>query len=180
MIHKSILKINLVISVIIFAIVCSIAVFSFLINSNPSSVFAKTPPNCFDANLTGKSEVPSKSTKAVGFVELNAVNGNNGMTYKINVTNMEKATSVHLHQGKVGENGPSMVILFKTDFPSTKTDGFLSAGNITSVNLEKQSPVTNFKDLINMINNRDVYIHVHTVANPVGEIRGQLLPCNVK
>lgn len=46
------------------------------------------------------------------------------MTYKINVTNMEKATSVHLHPGKVGENGPSMVILFKTDFPSTKTNGF--------------------------------------------------------
>jgi CHRD domain-containing protein len=178
MTNKTILKVNLVISVLIFAIICSTYVFSFLISSN-LFVFAKISPNCFDAKLTGKDEVPSKDTKATGFVELNANNGNNSMSYKINVTNIEKATSVHLHEGKVGENGPSMVILYNTGFPSAITNGVLSSGNITSANLENQSPVTNFKDLMNLMNNGEVYIHVHTEANPTGEIRGQLLPCSV-
>src|SRR5919112_901751 len=149
--NKTILKVNLVISFLIFAIICNPSTFSFLFSSNPySSVFAKTPSNCFDAKLTGENEVPSKKTKATGFVELNANNGNNN----------------------------SMMILYKTDFPSAITNGVLSSGNITSANLENQSPVRNLKDLINLMNNGEVYVHVHTVANPAGEIRGQLLPCN--
>ncbi|MER5174984.1 MAG: CHRD domain-containing protein [Candidatus Nitrosocosmicus sp.] len=179
MTNKTILKVNLVISVLIFTIVCSTSALSFLMSSNPS-IFAKIQKNCFDAKLTGKSEVPPKDTKATGFVQLNANEGNNSMSYKINVTNIEKATSVHLHQGKVGENGPSMVIPFKTDFPSPITNGVLSGGNFTSANLENQSPVKNLKDLINMMNNGDVYVHVHTEANPAGEIRGQLLSCDAK
>ena len=31
---------------------------------------------------------------------------------------MEKVTAAHIHQGKVGENGPVVVTLFKTDSPS--------------------------------------------------------------
>ena len=70
-----------------------------------------------------------------------------------------------------------MIILYKTDFPSAITNGVLSSGNITYENLENQSPVTNLKDLINLMINGDVYVHVHTETNPAGEIRGQLLPC---
>ena len=69
---------------------------------------------------------------------------------------ISKSYFLHLHQGKVGENGPSIVILFKTDFPSPITNRVLSRGNITSANLENQSPVKNLKDLINMMNNGDV------------------------
>jgi hypothetical protein len=169
-------KVNLVISVLIFIIIYSLSTFSFLFSSNPSSIFAEQS-NCFYAKLTGKDEVPSKDTQATGFVELIANNGNSSMSYTINVTNIEKATSVHLHEGKVGENGISMIILYKTDFPSAITNGVLSSGNITYANLENQSPVTNLKDLINLMINGDVYVHVHTEANPAGEIRGQLLPC---
>ena len=70
-----------------------------------------------------------------------------------------------------------MIILYKTDFPSAITNGVLSSGNITYENLENQSPVTNLKDLINLMINGDVYVHVHTETNPAGEIRGPLLPC---
>ena len=92
MTNKTILKINLVISVLIFTIVCSTPAPSFLMSSNPS-IFAKIQKNCFDSKLTGKSEVPPKDTKATGFVQLNANEGNNSMRYKINVSNIEKATS---------------------------------------------------------------------------------------
>jgi hypothetical protein len=177
MTNKATLKVTLVVSILIFAaVIASSSYFSYLNNSN-SFVFAEQS-KCFNAKLTGKDEVPSKNTRATGFVELIANNGNNGMSYKINVTNIEKAKSVHMHEGKVGENGIGMMILYKTDFPSAITNGVLSSGNITSGNLENQSPVTNLKDLINLMNNGEVYVHVHTEANPAGEIRGQLLPCN--
>jgi hypothetical protein len=176
MTNKATLKVTLVVSILIFAAVIAYSsYFSYLNNSN-SFVFAEQS-KCFNAKLTGKDEVPSKNTKATGFVEFNA-NGNSSMSYKINVTNIEKAKSVHIHEGKVGENGISMMIVYKTDFPSATTNGVLSSGNITSENLENQSPVTNLKDLINLMNNGEVYVHIHTEANPAGEIRGQLLPCN--
>jgi hypothetical protein len=177
---KITLKVTAVMIVLSFATVFIASGFSTSIGPSISSVaFATIQTNCFDAKLTGKDEVPPKDTKATGFVELNVNNRTNSISYKINVTNIEKATSVHIHIGKVGENGLSMVILSKTNFPSAITNGVLSVGNITSANLENQSPVTNIKDLINLIDNGEVYVHVHTVANPSGEIRGQLLPCSV-
>jgi hypothetical protein len=39
---------------------------------------------------------------------------------------MEKVTAAHIHKGKVGENGPVIVTLFKTDSPSATTNGTLS------------------------------------------------------
>ncbi len=177
---KTTLKVTVVMTVLSFATFFIASCFSSLMGpSTSSAAFATRQTNCFDAKLTGKDEVPLKNTKATGFVELNANNRTNSISYKINVTNIEKATSVHIHIGTAGENGLSMVILSKTNFPSAITNGVLSAGNITSANLEKQSPVTNLKYLINLMNNGEVYVHVHTEANPAGEIRGQLVLCSV-
>lgn len=72
--------------------------FSFLVSFTPP-VFAKQS-NCFYANLAGKNEVPPKDANATGFVELNNT-GNNGMSYEINVIDIKKVTSVHIHDGKV-------------------------------------------------------------------------------
>lgn len=172
------LKVTLVISILIFAAIFSFSShFSSLINSN-SSVFAQQS-NCFYAKLTGKDEVPSKDTNATGFVELNA-SGNNSMSYKINVTDIKKVTSVHIHRGITGENGPSIIILFKTNSPAPVTNGVLSTGNITSADLEQQAGIKNLHDFINLINKGEVYVHVHTGANPQGEIRGDLISCNME
>jgi CHRD domain len=47
-------------------------------------------------------------------------------------------------------------------------------GTITSAKLEGPLTGKHLTDLINMINNRDAYVNVHTQANPKGEIRGQM------
>jgi hypothetical protein len=85
--------------------------------------------------ITGKDEVPPKDAKASGVAEFTAT-GANSMSYKVTVNNMEKVTAAHIHQGKVGENGPVVGILFKTDSSSATTIGDLSQGTVTSDKFE--------------------------------------------
>ena len=169
-----ILKITGIISVLAFATIASVFGFTSLKGtSNNLFVYAQKQGQFFDAKLIGKDEVPSKDTKATGTAEF-TVNGANSARYNITVNNMEKVTAAHIHKGKIGENGPVVVTLFKTDSPSATTNGILSQGTITSATLEGPLAGKQLSDLISMINNGEAYVNVHTEANPKGEIRGQL------
>jgi hypothetical protein len=138
--------------------------------------FAQTQPTYFDAKLTGKDEVPPKDTKATGTAGFNLVDNGNTLSYSVNVTDTQKVTAAHIHQGKAGANGPVVVTLFKTDTPSATTSGTLSKGNITSTSLEGPLAGKKLTDLISIIKDGNAYVNVHTEANPKGEIRGQLSP----
>ena len=59
------------------------------------------------------------------------------MTYKVDIKDIDKITMAHIHQGKIGENGPVIATLFK-DFPTPTgpKNGLLAQGSITSDKLE--------------------------------------------
>ena len=170
---KTILKATAIIAVLTSATVAGVFGFAALSSTNSQFAFAQKQGQFFDAKLTGKDEVPPKDTKASGVAEF-TVTGANSMSYKVTVNNMEKVTAAHIHQGKVGENGPVVVTLFKTDSPSATTNGDLSQGTVSSDKFEGPLAGKPLSDLINMINNGEAYVNVHTQANPKGEIRGQL------
>jgi hypothetical protein len=175
---KITLKVTAVIAVLTFAtfFITTSGFSSLMIGpSSISTASAQTQPKYFDAKLTGKDEVPSKDTKATGMAGFNVI-GTSSLSYNVNVTNMQKVTASHIHQGKAGQNGPVVVTLFKTNTPSAMTNGLLSKGIITSTNLEGPLAGKQIKDLISMIKSGDAYVNVHTEANPKGEIRGQLSP----
>jgi CHRD domain-containing protein len=172
MTDKTILKVTAIIAVLTSATIAGVFGFAALSSISSQFAFAQKQGQFFDAKLTGKDEVPSKDTKASGVAEFTV--RANSMSYKVTVNNMEKVTAAHIHQGKVGENGPVVVTLFKTDSPSATTNGVLSQGTITSDKFEGQLAGKRLSDLINMINNGEAYVNVHTQANPKGEIRGQL------
>jgi hypothetical protein len=93
----------------------------------------------------------------------------------VNVSNIDKVTATHIHSGKVGENGPIVVTLFKTETPSPEPiNGNLASGNITNANLEGPMAGKTLLDLTKSIELGETYINVHTEENPNGEIRGQL------
>ena len=167
---KTKLKVTAIVAVLTFGTIASVLGFADLTGTS-TSAFAQQG-KFFDAKLTGKNEVPPKDTNATGIVEF-TITGANSMSYKVSVTNMEKVTAAHIHKGKVGENGPVIVTLFKTGSPSATTNGTLSQGNITSAKLEGPLAGKQLSDLINLLNNREAYVNVHTQANPNGEIRGQ-------
>jgi len=169
---KTTLKVTAIIAILASVTVAS--VFGYAALSGTSHfAYAQKQGRSFHAKLTGKEEVPSKNTKATGTAEF-TVTGADSMRYKVSVTDMEKVTAAHIHKGKLGENGPVVATLFKTNSPLARTNGVLSQGTITSAKLEGPLAGKHLSDLINMINNGDAYVNVHTQANPNGEIRGEV------
>jgi hypothetical protein len=53
----------------------------------------------FDARLAGASEVPPVQTSASGFAELEVEDTGNRIEYDIYVSNIDKVTQAHIHQG---------------------------------------------------------------------------------
>src|SRR3954451_2166603 len=135
---------------------------------------ASTQSKHFDAKLSGKNEVPPKDTKATGTATFNVI-GTSSLSYEVNVKDMQMVTAAHIHQGKAGQNGPVLVTLFNNPTPSAMTNGLLSKGTITATNLEGPLAGKQVTDLISMIKSGGTYANVHTTANPMGEIRGQIV-----
>ena len=129
----------------------------------------------FTAKMTGKEEVPPHDTKATGTAEFTLSADGKTMSYKVNVMNIDKVTMAHIHQGKVGENGPPVVWLFNSSSkPTGPMNGMLSQGKIISNDLVGPLKGKQISDLVKLINDAQAYANVHTQQNPKGEIRGQI------
>jgi CHRD domain len=128
------------------------------------------------ASLWGNKEVPPVTTQATGTAGFSQPHLNN-MSYGIKVSNIGNVTMAHIHQGKVGENGPVIVTLFKAD-NATGTgpvEGQLVGGTISNDKLEGPLAGKTVEiDLVNVIQNGEAYVNVHTTENPDGAIRGQI------
>ena len=129
----------------------------------------------FTVKMTGKEEVPPHDTKATGTAEFTLSADGKTMSYKVDVMNIDKVTVAHIHQGKVGENGPPVVWLFNSSSnPTGPMNGKLSEGKITSSDLVGPLKGKQISDLVKLINDGNAYANVHTQQNPKGEIRGQI------
>src|SRR6478752_4827173 len=142
--------------------------------SGGTGMSASTQSNHFDTKLSGKNEVPPKDTKATGTATFNVI-GTDSITYTVHVKDMQMVTAAHIHQGNAGENGPVLVTLYNNPTPSAMTNGELAKGTITATNLEGPLAGKQITDLISMIKSGGTYANVHTTANPMGEIRGQIV-----
>jgi hypothetical protein len=102
----------------------------------------------FGFNLTGSEEVPPVQTNATGLAEI---------------------SPGHIHFGKPGENGPIVFTMFKYDPPRNEV---LETGTITADKLEGPMKGMQVSDLGFAGANGSLYMNIHTVENPNGEIRG--------
>jgi hypothetical protein len=156
----------------IFVIASVLTLASTTIMTNMPTAFATTEQ--FVATLDGTKEVPPVDANATGFSQPHL----NNMSYGIQLSDLEKVTAAHIHQGKEGENGPVIVTLFKAD-NDTGTgliNGQLVGGSITNDMLE--GPLAGKAvevDLIKAIQDGEAYVNVHTTDNPNGAIRGQIV-----
>jgi hypothetical protein len=128
------------------------------------------------ATLTAEDEVPPKSTMASGAFEGELSADGKVSNYTLNATNISNVTSVHIHQGARGTNGPIIMTLNKNKAHlSDQTDSIISKGKILGAQFEGGLAGKYMSDLIQLIDEGNVYINVCTSQNPDGEIRGQLL-----
>jgi hypothetical protein len=148
------------------------AINSFDTKSNIFNAYATVAG--FTVELSGNEEVPPVQTDAKGSAEFTAPHFDN-IGYSVNVSNIDKVTMAHIHSGKIGENGPIVVTLFKTETPSTEPiNGNLVSGNITNAKLEGPMAGKTLIDLTKSMELGETYVNVHTEENPNGEIRGQI------
>jgi hypothetical protein len=126
-------------------------------------------------HLTGAGEVPAVVTGAQGQATFKIADDGQSIEYKLNVSNMEAVVQAHIHVGPVDGTGPVVVFLFGPVPGGVDVSGRLASGTFTAANLVGTNWAGRpLSDLIAEIESGNAYVNVHTVANPPGEIRGQL------
>jgi hypothetical protein len=153
---------------VLTTVALSILVLPPLIGDTTNPVFAQGEIKIV-INLTGDEEVPPVQTEAKGIAEISP-SGADSIGYAVNATNIEGVTAGHVHFGKIGENGPVVVTLFKYDTPK---DEVSESGMITADKLEGPMAGKQISDLAAAGANGTLYVNIHTTKNPDGEIRGQ-------
>jgi hypothetical protein len=108
--------------------------------------------------LSGAEEVPPVNTQASGLNRI-AVIGDKTVTGSVEVRNLD-ATGAHIHLAPKGQNGPVIIPLVKT------------GENVWSVPPNTMLSSAQF----DAFRSGNLYVNVHSAANPNGEIRGQLKP----
>lgn len=142
----------------------------------PAAPAAAQQTQDYDANLTGSMQVPPVTTNATGLAELEVNDDGDEISYDIQVEDIEGATQAHIHQGSEGENGDVVVSLFNSSEPTDVNDGTLEDGDFTSEDFVGPLQGQNMSALVELMDNGQAYVNVHTEANPDGEIRGTIVP----
>ena len=124
----------------------------------------------FRAHLAGVNEFPPVSSDASGQVLLHLAGNEVRTIGSFGDLSSAVATSigggVHLHPGYAGQNGPVLVGL---DFE-------LADDSLSAMFMLDSDPVTLTDDQRTVMVNRGIYLNVHSMMHPAGEIRGQVLP----
>lgn len=133
---------------------------------------AKGGPTNFRAHLSGAEEVPAVDTDAQGQAIFQVSKDGSSIRYKLIVANIEDVVAAHIHCAPAGANGPVGVTLFNGG--PTSDSGVLEQGTITGPDDGNGCGWESLADVISAINDGEAYVNVHTLANPPGEIRGQV------
>jgi hypothetical protein len=135
----------------------------------------------FTAHLMGDNEVPPVDSDGQGQAIFTLNESGTELHYKLIVANIDNITQAHIHCGPTGVNGPVVVFLFGFDAMGVNKNGILAEGTITSANIIARPSseacmggLATFENLLERMRNSEVYVNVHTLAYPGGEIRGQI------
>lgn len=124
----------------------------------------------FVAHCTGDAEVPPVDT-AGQCQTVFKVRGDT-LDYRLVVANVREAVAAHIHCAPEGVNGPIGVTLFGGG--PVSTSGILAQGPILAPDVDNACGWVDLADVIAALAAGDTYVNVHTVANPGGEVRGQV------
>ena len=100
--------------------------------------------------------------------------------FRLQVLKGQAVTAAHLHCALPGQNGPVVAFLFGNIPGGFAVNGKLSQFRMTDANLAAVAEscddvvIDSLEDLADAIDKGLIYVNVHTVANPAGEVRGQL------
>ena len=135
----------------------------------------------FVTSLKGREEVPPVDTNATGLAKFQLSKDGSELEYKLIASNIQGVTQAHIHCGAPGVLGPIVIFLFGFDPEGVDSNGILAQGTLTAAQLiplpdsvECPGGIADFEELIERMQSGGTYANVHTLVNPVGEIRGHI------
>src|SRR5215203_2688211 len=165
-------------------------------NNNNSNNNNNNTNKSYNTTLSGTQQVPPVKTNGIGTASFELLNDNKTIHYRINILDVPNITGIHIHKGKVGENGDVVVNLYNNakeniilnenetkmaqiESSSVKVNGnvqssFLASGTINNSDLKGPLSGKNISDLFNLIKSQNTYVNVHSQSHPDGEIRGEI------
>jgi hypothetical protein len=138
----------------------------------------------FAALLEGDQEVPPVMTDTFGRVRIVFNEDDTAAEFMLQVRDGVGITVAHIHCAPPGVNGPTVVFLAGLNERGYNVDGifpWISGATVTDSSViprtatECPIAINNLRDLIALIRAGNAYANVHSVANPGGVIRGQLM-----
>jgi hypothetical protein len=156
--------------------VVAIAIFLALVAS------AAAQERAFTARLSGDQEVPPVTTATTGKSEVVFNADATKARFELEVRQGVRVTQAHIHCAPAGVNGP--IVVFLAGFHARGWDlngSWVENATFTDANVMPPAadspcpaPIADLRDLLQAAVDGHLYVNVHTVANPGGEIRGQL------
>ncbi len=124
------------------------------------------------AVLSGRAEVPANNSTGFGtvLVELGINQAKVVGTFSNLSTDLNTNVGAHLHLGGLGENGGVAIPLVITQEASLREGTFELANNTFDITLDQAQALANL----------GMYVNVHSVGFPAGEVRGQVLPMELR
>jgi hypothetical protein len=138
----------------------------------------------FEADLSGAQEVTVPPggvvTDTTAEIKVTFDDALTEVEVDLKIKNGIGITRAHFHCGRAGMNGPIAFGLFDPGPLSFDDEG--AEGTLTNVDFSGADcvpvigrPVNNIAALAFAMRDGLIYVNVHTLANPAGEVRGQLL-----
>lgn len=140
--------------------------------SNPITATRNSGINCenlFIATPTGMSEAPCPVTSNGGGsfeIQLDGNTASVGGSFSLLSSDFDVNIGAHIHLGVAGQNGPVLFPLTPILDDNLRGGEFLPTDN-TFVLTDEQ---------LEALRDRELYVNIHTLDFPAGEIRGQFLP----
>lgn len=127
----------------------------------------------FRAHLAGRNEVPPVDTLAQGQAIIQFSDDASSLSYKLIVANIEDVVAAHIHCAPEGVNGPVGVTLH-TGLVAGRFNGVLAEATVMEPDAGNACGWSDLGEVRAAIQGGNAYVNVHTLANPPGEIRGQV------
>ena len=130
----------------------------------------------FKAVLTGDQEVPPVTTDTTGRAFLLLNKDETAIEIQLFVSSGVRITQSHIHCAAAGVNGPIVVFLAGLHAAGLDIDGkWVSNAVIKDSSIINTACGATVAELAASLRNGNAYVNVHSVANPSGVIRGQVV-----
>lgn len=152
------------------------AIVAAILAASTMTAGARRPNPNFRAHLAGDQEVPAVVSATSGTAKFHVDRTLTEMTFRLDIRNADGLLGVagaHIHCAPEGVNGP--VVAFLAQPVPGGLDGRVKiSGTLTDADILNPACGENIEELVDAMRAGDAYVNVHSLANPPGEVRGQI------